>query len=176
MDFEFTEAISHPRERVYELLKNGLTDLVPLVPNVIQVSELSREQIGPGEENIVNEWHGDPGSAPRLLRPFIRPEMQIWRDYAHWVDHEYLVHWRFEAPSFANFYECGGTNYVEEDGSGGTIVRLTGTLVTHPERIRGVPKGLARKLAPTVEKWLINLVSPNLSELPKAVQQFLDQE
>lgn len=176
MKFEFKEKIHHPRARVYDVLKNGLAEVVPLVPNVKSLKVIERHEIGKGETKIVNEWHGAPEGAPALIRPLIKPEMHVWRDYAHWIDAESLVHWRFEAPMFKHFYTCKGTNFVEDDGKGGAIVRLTGELLTYPEKIPGVPKMLAKKIAPTVEKWLLNLVSPNLAEMPRAVGVYLDNQ
>lgn len=175
MKFEFKELIKHPRARVYDVLKNGLAAVVPLVPNVKSLKVLDRQELDNGETKIVNEWHGSPEGAPAIIRPFMKPEMNIWRDYAHWKDKEFLVHWRFEAPMFKNLYSCSGTNYIDDDGQGGAWVRLTGELITYPERIPGVPKMLAKKIAPAVEKWLLNLVSPNLAEMPRAVGQYLDQ-
>jgi hypothetical protein len=39
-----------------------------------------------------------------------------------------------------------------------------------------VPRLLAKRLQPKVESFLINLVTPNLKYLPKAVQALLDSE
>ena len=35
---------------------------------------------------------------------------------------------------------------------------------------------MAKKIAPVMEKWLLALVSPYLSDAPRAVQQFLDEQ
>lgn len=172
--FEFKEVIRHPRAQVYRVLRDRMPELIPLLPNVDTLSIAERVEVAPGRLKQVNHWQGKPTSAPKIVQPFIRPEMTRWTDYADWEDEHFRVHWRFEMPGMNDFFSCGGTNYFEE-AAGGTVIRLTGTLTLYPERVPGVPKLLAKTVAPPLEKWVLGMVSPNLTELPAAVAKFLDQ-
>ena len=176
MDFEFCEKVSYPSDQVYRLIKDGLADLIPFIPNVRAVEELEREECRGGETHVINLWHGEPGAAPRVIQPFLKPEVQSWRDIALWKDEQQLVEWRFEAPALPDLYDCSGVNYVEAQPGDTCQVRITGKLTIHAERIIGGPSFVAKKLATTVEKWLLHLISPNLAELPKAVQAYLDEK
>ncbi len=175
MNFEFKESIHHPIEKVYPIMRDELSTIIELIPNVDAIRVLERERREDGRLLLVNEWHGAPTSTPAPIRPFIKPDLLIWRDIALWDDAKSLIEWRFETPSFSNLYSCSGTNYIEKVDEKHTVVRLTGTLELYPENIPGLNRFLAKKLAPTIEKWLMALVSPNLAEVPRAVETYLDQ-
>ena len=65
---------------------------------------------------------------------------------------------------------------IEAAGDDATQIRLTGSLQVYPERLPGVPRILARRVGPAVEKWLMNMVTPNLARLPRAIQALLDSD
>ena len=173
--FEFKEVIRHPRELVYTVMRDRMAEMIPLLPNVESVKVAERKEVGPGRIKIINQWQGKPTSAPKVVQPFITPEMSQWTDHAEWVDAEYAVNWRFEMANVGNYFSCEGTNFFEVSGHG-TLIRLTGTLTLYPERVPGVPKFLARSIATPLEKLVLGIVSPNLTELPAAVGRFLDQQ
>lgn len=172
--FEFQEVIAHPREKVYDILRNRMPELIPLLPNVDTLTIVERGEVAPGRLKQVNAWQGKPTSAPKIVQPFITQEMTRWTDYADWEDAHYRVNWRFAMPGMDSFFSCEGTNYFEDAG-GKTRLRLTGVLTLYPEKVPGVPKLLAKTVAPPLEKWVLGMVKPNLTELPAAVARFLDQ-
>jgi len=174
--FEYIEQVTHDFERVFVALRDRLTEVPAFMPELDRIDELEREERKGGRLHIVNEWHGNSKSAPPAVRPFVTKSMTTWRDYALWDNDRRLVEWRFETNHFESLYECAGTNYIEDDGAGGTRIRLTGDLLVYPERVPGVPKLLARRLRPKVESFLMSMVTPNLALLPKAVQALLDGE
>lgn len=173
--FEFRETIRHPREQVYQVLRDRLVDLIPYLPNVESVKVVERTEVAPGKLKVVNHWQGKPTSAPKVVQPFITAEMSRWNDYAEWDDATHTCKWRFEMPTVASLFTCGGTNYFEATQDGGMLVRLTGTLTLYPEKVPGIPKFIAKGIAGPLEKWVLDLVSPNLRELPEAVGRFLDK-
>ncbi len=178
MEFEYPEHISHPVDDVYSLLKDRLPELIPQLPGVDSIEELSRETDG-SLTRITNLWQGNSKSAPPIVRPFVTRKMTAWHDHAVWDDDKHLVTWRFETLHFDTLYDCSGVNYLipepNVDGTKGTRVRITGDLRVYPARVPGVPKLLARSVGPKAEAFLIDMVTPNLKELPQAVQAYLDQ-
>lgn len=177
MEFEYVEHISHPVAEVFELLQNNLSALIPLLPGVDAIEELSRESEG-SMTRITNLWQGNSKSAPAAARPFVTRKMTAWHDHATWDSAKHEVQWRFETLHFDTLYECSGIHYFSPepnpDGSEGTRLRMTGDLRVYPERVPGVPKLLARSVRPKVEAFLIEMVTPNLKELPHAMQTHLD--
>ena len=174
MDFEYRETITHPAAQVYGVLRDRLEELPPFLPGVELIETLEREPAGEGRHRIVRQWHATPDTAPAAVRPFITRKMTTWKDHALWIDEAAHVEWWFETLHFDKLYECRGVNYVEDQGNGTTVLRLTGGLVVHPDNLPGVPRFLSRKLAPKIERWVMNMVTPNLAQMPKALQAFLD--
>jgi hypothetical protein len=171
--FEFVERLPFPAEDVYLVFRDRSRELIPLLPNVESITVLSREQYAPGRTKIVNRWQGKvPPQVPRVLRPFVKPELTAWMDYADWSDAERCVRWRFEMPQAHDLFECSGENWVEADGKH-TVVRLKGTVVLYPERLPGMPHFLADRIARPLEKFLLDNIRPNMLEVPDAVRRFL---
>ena len=55
-----------------------------------------------------------------------------------------------------------------------TIVQMSGEFVIHPEKVPGVPAFMARRLAPTLEKFVVGLLQPNLKRSNQAVESYLE--
>ena len=102
--------------------------------------------------------------------------MLAWRDVALWHDDPKRIEWTFETSSFESLYRCSGTNYFDAVSNDQTRIRLTGSIEIFPENMPGVPKLLARRIAPSIEKWLVNMVTPNFAKLPHAIQALLDSD
>jgi len=176
MDFEFKEPVSYPVDAVYHALRDRLPELPAFLPEIDGIELVERDEHGDGGLSVINIWQGNQRSAPKGVRPFISKKMLAWRDVATWYEDPLRVEWRFETMHFESLYTCSGINYFEAATDNTTIIRLTGSLHIYPDRVPGVPKILARRLAPTIEKWLMNMVTPNLARLPRAIQELLDQD
>ena len=158
-------------DKVYEIVRDKLPDLVPFLDNVSMIKELEREE-RPTGPRILNRWRADAGQAPAIARKFLKPEMLEWLDHADWVDAETLVHWRIESAVFKGMYTCSGTNSVVADPAGARIV-ISGELHVDPKSIPGLPRLLARKILPTIEHYLIERMKPNMASLGTGVQRWL---
>ena len=176
MNFEFEERVSYPLDRVFEALRDRLAELPPFLPEVDSIELRERTEGEDGSISVLNIWQGSQRNAPLAVRRFISKEMLAWRDVGVWREDPRRVEWRFETMHFESLYECEGVNYFEAIDEENTRIRMTGTLSIYPEKVPGVPRRLARRLAPTIEKWLMNMVTPNLARLPHAIQALLDSD
>ena len=176
MNFEHIEPISHPIEAVYEALRDQTPNLGAYLPQVTSIQELERTIEAAGVTRVICRWQANDRSAPSAVRPFLSEKMLSWLDHAQWVDKEHLVHWRLQPATNESLFDCGGTNRVEKLDENNCQFRLQGTLNVHPEQVPGIPRFLAKKLRSKIEQWMVNMITPNLAELPKAVQQFLDDQ
>ncbi len=174
MQFEYDELINHPISKVYPLIRDKMADVVPYLPNVESIVVVEREEKGEGKLRLLNRWQGKSGAIPRIVRPFVTSEMRIWEDDALWFDDEHKVEWTFFTKSFDRLYDCSGVNSFHVKDENTTRVVIKGKLDVYPERLKAVPKMLARKARPKVEQFLIKMITPNLKELPQAVQTYLD--
>lgn len=174
MEFSFDADIAGPLERVWELLRDRLTDLVPYLPTIDTIAEVERVVDGP-RTRIVNAWQGNSAGVPPFARPFATKAMTAWHDHAEWDTEARTVRWRFEPHRFAKLYTCGGLNFVRALDAQTTRLELRGSLVIHPEHLP-LPGPLARRYAPRIGEWAIAKIQPNLLQVPKAVQAFFDHE
>ncbi len=180
MRFEEADRITHPASVVLETMIERMEAIVPFLPAVEAITTREREDRDDGTHRIVRHWQGTPDSAPPAVRPFLTRETLGWIDTAVWTPSAWSVAWSHSATaSTANLYDCSGINYFEPDPAdpeGATRVRITGDLVVYPERLPGVPGFLAKRIAPQVERFVVNMITPNLKDLARGLQGFLDQE
>lgn len=182
MQFAKESRVSHPARLVVETMVERMEAIVPFLPSIEAIETLEREPLDPGpggEERlrILRRWQGSLEGAPRAARPFLTREAVQWLDHAVWTPSAHKVDWRLET-KLSGLYVCSGTNYFEphpEASETETRIRITGTLTVHPERLP-VPGFMARRLAPQVERFVIGLIAPNLTDVAKGLQGYLDAQ
>lgn len=173
MKFSLVDEIQHPRERVFATLRDRLPDCVPFMANVDSLTVESRIEEG-DVVKLVNLWRGSSADVPGPLRPLLKPETLSWVDRATWDQGRWRCEWEITLPAVPDAITARGFNtYLDEGGE--TVIQLNGEFVVHPDRIRGVPSFVARSVAPTLEKFVIGLIQPNLKKTNQAVAQYLDQ-
>jgi hypothetical protein len=178
MDFSRESILEHPADTVLELMIHRMEELVPFLTTVESIETLAHEARDDGRIRIRRRWQGLPDTAPKALRPFLNRELIAWYDEALWTPSEYKVEWQLSS-SMGRFYSCGGMNFFEPNPAApdsSTRVRLTGDLEILADQIPGVPKFLARRAAPQIEKFIVSLVTPNLNEVVTGLQGYLGQK
>ena len=151
-------------------------EVVPFMPSVTSIELVSREALPNDQLRIVRRWQGAMDNAPSALKPFLSEDVMGWTDTAVWTPAEYKVDWTLST-SMGQLYDCSGTNFFEPDPSDpekSTRMRVTGTLQVYPERLPGLPKFLGKRLAPQVEKFVVGLITPNLTDVADGLQGYLD--
>jgi len=164
--------IGHPRQAVYDAYRDRLPEIAEYIPDVKEIVVESRKQ-GDGVLELHNVWIADR-EVPVYARPFIKPEMLRWDDYAQWRDADHQVRWRLATRVFTEQVRCAGTNSFEEVEDGSTKVVLEGDLQIDLAKIPGVPRLLAGGLKPKVEQFIVSLITPNLEKVNESLQRFLD--
>jgi hypothetical protein len=174
MHFEETDRVSHPAALILETMIERMQEIVPFLDNIESIELQEREDLPGGRLRIVRRWQGAATSVPSVLRPFVTPELLAWLDTAIWVPDEYRVEWSHSScvRGAAQLYDCSGINYFEPDGSNATRIRITGELIIHPDRVPGVPRFLASRIAPQIESFVIGLITPNLTGLARGLQRY----
>ncbi|MBX2812642.1 MAG: hypothetical protein KTR25_12570 [Myxococcales bacterium] len=170
MKLEADTLIPFPRDVVLSTYRDRLPDLVPYLPNVRGIKVVNREEIE-GTTRLVNEWTAN-AEIPSLLKSLINVEALGWIDRAEWNQATYSCRWQIEPSIFTNNVVCEGVNYYIEDGDG-TRLEIRGDLTVNPKGIPGVPSLLAGRVAPVAEKFIVNLITPNLLSVAKGLESFL---
>lgn len=177
MRIHVSDTLAQPLADVWCVLRDRLPDLVSYLPGIASIQTLQRNEIAPGQLYLVNQWEAERRAAPTVARPFLSSDLLRWKDHATWDEKRRVVAWRFEPDRFGGVFTCAGENrYTNDDrgaGRGATRLEISGRLEIHPERVPGVPRILARRIGPAIERFLLDRVQDNLEALIRGVRQYL---
>ena len=166
--------IGHPAQRVFETLRDKQAELVAFLPNVESVQQLERAE-DPPVVRLHTKWQGNSDEVAAAIRPFINREMMSWFDEASWNGETLVCEWRLRGAKASELFSCTGTTRIVEGQDGGCVFDMTGDMTVHPDKIPGVPKFVAKRIREPIEKFVGNLLAPNLGKMAQAVQQYLDK-
>lgn len=164
--------IRHSQQAVYIAYRDRLSEVAAYIPDIKEIRVVSREQTNTGV-TLHNLWRADR-EIPRVVQSFVKPHMLQWNDYARWHDAEAYCEWRLEIPAFPNNVTCSGRNTFYADGNNTRVV-LTGNLEINPD-FPGMPRLIARRIAPQIEKFIVMLITPNLKKVNESLGAFLDAQ
>jgi len=174
MEIKADSRIPFPRQVVFESYRDELPLLVPYLPNITSIVVLKREEEAPGVTRLLNLWKAK-GDVPKVAQAVIKPEMLEWNDHAKWDQNEWTCEWRVELKLFTDAVKCGGKNRFVVDGEN-TKLEIRGNLEVDLKKIPGVPKFLAGTIAPVVEKFIVTLLTPNLTSVSDGLEKYLRQK
>jgi hypothetical protein len=166
--------VHHPTDQVYETYRDHLPALVRYLDDVREIVVHSREEAD-GVVKLHNEWFAST-EIPSLAQSIIRPDMLRWEDRATWDDGALHADWVLTIPAFRRQVTCRGRNAFFADGPGATRVVLTGELEIDARNIPGVPRLLAKRIAPKIEAFIVKMVTPNLVKVNESLERYLDEQ
>ena len=178
MELKADAQIPFNRPLVYETYRDRLPELVPYLPDIASIVVESREDGVdgvPGKSRFVNRWKAKGEDVPKVAQAVIKPEMLAWLDHALWDQDAWKCDWRIETQMFTENIRCRGSS-VYEERDGGTMLRIRGDLDVSLSGIPGVPRFLASRVAPHVEKYIVQLLTPNLLAVATGLEQFLKEQ
>lgn len=168
-----TESISHSAQATFLALRDQQQALVRHLPNIEALSVLERNETPP-TTRLYSRWQGSAGEIPAVLRPLISREMLAWFDEAVWHAETLSCQWRLESAKARDIFTCTGTTVLTPEGDARCTFRLDAELHVYPEHVPGVPGFLARRVREPLERFVAELLRPNLTSIAKAVQAHLD--
>ena len=177
MKIETDARMAFPRELCFTTYRDRLPELVPHLSNVNEIETLEREDNYEGAESktrLLNVWRA-VSEIPKLARAFIKPEMLAWHDYAVWNQDVWTVDWRVETHFFKERVACAGHNTFIDDGES-CVLQIRGDLDVNLKGLPGVPRLVARKVSSAVEKFVVALITPNLTSVSTGVEAFLREQ
>jgi hypothetical protein len=176
MDFKFEERVNESVETVIKTVRDGMSGIAPYLAGIKSIETVERREKGPGEAYLLNIWQGSMEAAPPFARPFLSEGLLRWKDHADWDEAEKLVKWRLEPFQFGSLFDCSGVNTFRPHPEGGTVLTIQGTLNIYPDKIPGVPGFLSKRLRPDIEKFIVNLITPNLRGLADGLNKYFKQK
>ncbi len=174
MRFTITDEIEFPRDVVYPTMRDRIEELIDYLPNVDSIEVLEREIDG-DTHRYVKRWRASATEIPGLLRPIVKPEYLQWVDHATWDGAAFTTQWHHDLPFLSGALTARGLNrYIDEGDI--TVIELEGEFTIHPGRLTFLPGPLARKLAPALERFVVDMLKPNLRATNQAVEQWLEEQ
>jgi hypothetical protein len=165
--------IPYPREQVFLAYRDRMAEIAEFIPDIKEIRVVTREE-SDGQVILHNEWVSDR-EVPRVVGKIIKPEHIHCVDFATWDYLGSCATWQLKTRASTEAVSCAGTTEVIADGDGCTV-RLTGDLNIALKEIKGVPNFLAKRMAPQLEKFIVSLVTPNLQQVNRSIERFLDAE
>lgn len=165
MYIESEDRLDHSATEVYALVRDEMPKLLPFMPDVEELEQLTYERESPTRVRILNRWRAK-ASVPSLVEKFLPKDMFTWLDKAYWKDDEYCVDYELEGFGYA----AKGTNYFTPDGSG-TKLRVTAEITIDPTKFK-IPKLLFNKAFPMIEGSVRKAVQPNLTALARGLKDY----
>lgn len=171
MFLESEEIVHQPADIIYPLVRDEMHKILPYLPDIANITEISREEVGENQTRIVNHWFAKE-KVPSFVKKFIKPEMFSWKDMALWRHEDYCVDFELESFMGNDIYDAKGTNYFQPAGEGITKIRVTCEVIIYPNKIPGIPRLLARKVLPAIEGLIRRTLEPNLTSLGKGLNAY----
>ena len=79
---------------------------------------------------------------------------------------------KIEPGVFTSQVQCRGRTSYKIDGDH-TILQIRGDLSIDAKSIPGIPRFLAGKAGPAIEKFVVNLIKPNLVSVASGLESYL---
>lgn len=165
--------IPHARDAVYETYRDRLPEVATFLPDVESITVMSRSD-EEGRTVLHNVWFSNT-DIPKAAQGFLKPEHLQWDDHAIWTHSAYQVAWRIETRVFSESFQCQGTNTFHAEGDGTTRVVVAGDLHIDLSNMPGVPRFIAKRLAPQVEAFIVKMIAPNLKQVNEAVGRYISE-
>jgi hypothetical protein len=174
LHFQSESFIEHGRDKAFFAYRDKLGDIVPFLEDISAIEVLERKEDG-NVTRLHNLWRVDQ-DVPAFARAFLKKEMLCWDDFAVWVENERVCRWEIKTRAFTDAVSCKGSNSFYEDGEGRTRVVLDGDLQIDLKKIRGIPSFLGRSLGPKLERFIVNMVTPNLQKVNASLEAYLNAQ
>jgi hypothetical protein len=169
------DTIDYEREKVFETFRDDLEELQQFLPNIVNIEQERYERKDDDTIEVVRRWTAEEKDVPTMARKFIKPEMLQWTDYAIWKEDEWVCDWEMEVGFLQDAISCKGQNrYIDEDGS--TRIVIDGDLEVDATQIPGVPRLVASKVGSAVESFVVKLIEPNLTDVNRGLERYLDSQ
>jgi len=173
MRIQSESLIRHPLADVLRVYRDELPGVAHLIPDIREIRVLSREVV-PGGLRLVNLWVASR-EPPKAVAGFVKPEWFRWEDHALWDDAGNYVDWNLKILAFPERVRCGGRNQFVADGPDRTRVILSGDLSIDLKNFPGIPGFLVPRVGPAVERFIVDLVTPNLTRVNQSLEQYLNE-
>lgn len=174
MKLDVSTELNHPPEKVFEIYRDKLPELVSYLPNVKSIEVKERKENG-DSIFLLNRWKGG-GDIPAVAKSFISEKLLEWDDHATWDAKALTCKWKTVADALKDALTSEGENFFEALPNGKTRFRVVGEVKVDGKKVPGVPRLLSGAVGTAIETFLGATLKPNLLAVAKGVEKYLDTQ
>jgi hypothetical protein len=166
--------LSFPRDVAFRAYRDELPNLLPYLPNVRSIEVKEREESPGGvatRTRLLNLWRAK-ADIPAVAQALVKPEMLAWDDHALWDEADWTCEWRVVPHFFTERVRCRGKNTFVPDATG-VVLQLRGELDVDVKGVPGVPRLIASTVGAGIEKFVVALLTPNLTSVGQGLERYL---
>ncbi|MBP6217471.1 MAG: hypothetical protein KA436_02670 [Oligoflexales bacterium] len=175
MKFEHSDRISAPRDTVYNLVRDHLSDLASYLPSVKEIKTLEKQSQGKDKTFILNQWFADV-KLPSWIQALIPESLFSWKDRATWDDTKYEVTYVLESMVSQEVFKASGKNTFKFLSETEMELVVSCEVEIFADKIPGVPKLLARKVQTAIEPMIEKMLAPNMTSLGLGINKYLEKK
>jgi hypothetical protein len=173
--FKSVILVKHPKQQVWESIRDRLGIMVPYLDDVAQIHEQERRVTDAGVVELTNIWQADI-SIPPVLQSVIDHRKLGWTDRAQWFDESGICLWEIEPHFLPGVAQCKGkTRYESAIGGKGTRITFEGELIVDASRLDNLPAFMENTANKTIETLVTTLIPTNFRKVTTALSEVLKQ-
>lgn len=170
MKINVSEPLPLPADEVFHLLRDHMPKLVPYLYDVSRIEVTDRVEEGE-IVRLTNHWFGDLNAVPAAVRRFASQDLVSWKDHATWTTSAMTATWWLEPRVGGKVFECRGSTSIRAEGETSSL-HLDIDLQIHAENLPGVPRILARRFTPQIEKVIAKQITPNMKNMAVSIRRY----
>lgn len=173
-DFRSLSVVRAPAGDVFGIIRDQLSDLVPMVEDVKAIETLSRDELDDGRVQLVNRWSAGQRVPEAVARALKTTEI-AWLDRNEWDATSMQCHWVIEPFVLTEHIECRGvTSYQSAMGGRGCRVTLEGTFDLAPGAFEGFSSGIRRPATSLIESMVSTIIPRGTRKLVEAAAAMVE--
>jgi hypothetical protein len=170
MRIDLSDPLPLSAEDVFHLIRDDMPSLVPYMEGADSITVTSRVETE-DEVALVNRWIGSMDTVPAAVKKFAKQDLISWDDHATWTTSTKSCRWRLQPLKNIGIFSCAGTTTVLEDGDTAKLAMAI-DLEIYPDRVPGVPKFLARRIRPQIEKFISGHLTKSMRNLALSIRAY----
>jgi len=164
--------IPFPRPLVFSTYQDRLIEVVNLLPPKNGVKLVSR-RVEADTVYTVYDWESSE-DVPALFEDILKYDKLRWTESDTWNQQDFTLDWQIKTQAFTDAFHCSGKNIFLEDKNH-TLIQTRGEIELDPDQLDGIPVFLRSQLANVFEEVLGKKLEPNLIDMGKGVQKYLEK-
>lgn len=173
---EHQDTIPSNVEQVYTLVRDHISDIAKFLPSVEKIEQINSTETETGKHEKENHWYANI-QLPKLIAGYIPENLMRWKDFAYWDDNSKEVTYRLESFIGNQLFSAEGKNkFTHSKTANEMILSVSCEVKIHGDALPGIPKLLARKITPAIEKLIEKMLEPNITSLGTGIKSYLEDK